>query len=122
MEREELFVAEIGGKIIGTLTLQWSDPMFWGEQPPDAGYIHRLAVRRDHAGTGLGAALVDWAAVQVRARGRTSLRLDAPADNVRLGELYERLGFVYRGDAEGDRSDADGSLVHWITRRYERTV
>ena len=94
--------------------------MFWGEREADAGYVHRLVVRRDRAGAGLGATILDWAAQQVRAAGREWLRLDVPADNVALCAYYERLGFEYRGDAEGDFTHRDGVVRHWRTRLYER--
>ena len=29
----ELFVAEIDNALVATLTLQWSDPRFWGDAP-----------------------------------------------------------------------------------------
>jgi GNAT superfamily N-acetyltransferase len=70
----ELFVAEIDGALNATLTLQWRDPRFWGDMPAvalgDAGYVHRLAVRRSCAGRGIGYRLLDWADGQVRAKRR----------------------------------------------------
>jgi len=120
--RGEVSVAVIDGTVIGTFALTWRDPTFWGEQPPDAGYVHRLAVHGDHARRGLGARLLDHAARLTRERGRARLRLDVPADNVALASYYERLGFAYCGDTEGDRAEADGSIAHWVTRRYERAV
>jgi ribosomal protein S18 acetylase RimI-like enzyme len=116
----ELFVAEADGSLVATVNLQWSDVMFWGEREPDAGYVHRLVVRRDHAGAGLGAALVDWAAQQVSAAGRACLRLDVSADNLPLCSYYERLGFVHRGDREGELTEPDGRVRHWRSRLYER--
>src|SRR5207245_549380 len=50
----ELHVAELDGATVATVTLQWSDPRFWGGADLDAGYVHRLVVRRAHAGEGLG--------------------------------------------------------------------
>lgn len=116
----ELYVAEARGTTIATVTLQWSDSMFWGERAADAGYVHRLVVRRDRAGAGLGAAILDWATGRVTAAGRAWLRLDVSADNVALCAYYERLGFEYRGDAEGDLTQPDGAVRHWRTRLYER--
>ncbi len=49
------------------MNLQWSDPFFWGDNDTDAGYVHRLAVRRDHAGRGFGEALLAWADEPLRA-------------------------------------------------------
>jgi ribosomal protein S18 acetylase RimI-like enzyme len=111
---------EVDPVIVAALTLQWSDELFWGDQPDDAGYVHRLVVRRDHAGTGLGAALVDWASGRVRAEGRSCLRLDVSADNLPLSAFYERLGFVYRGEREGELIRPGGGIRRWKTRLYER--
>ncbi|HEX5570321.1 MAG TPA: GNAT family N-acetyltransferase [Ktedonobacterales bacterium] len=97
----ELYLAWRAGQPVGKLTLQWDDPETWGEQPPDAGYIHGLCVSRTAAELGLGAALLDWAGQRVRTRGRRWLRLDCMAANPRLRAYYERLGFVYRGIGDG---------------------
>jgi ribosomal protein S18 acetylase RimI-like enzyme len=124
LARRELYVAEVGSDvdptIVATLTLQWSDELFWGAQPDDAGYVHRLVVRRDRAGAGLGAALIDWATEQVQAAGRTRLRLDVSADNLPLSSLYERLGFTHRGVREGELVEPGGGIRRWKTRLYER--
>ena len=82
------------GVIVGTLTLTWADPHVWGEQPDDAGYVHGLAIRRDAAGQGIGAAMLAWAGRAVAAAGRPYLRLDCMATNARLRAYYERAGFT----------------------------
>ena len=50
--RGELYLAYLSGDPIGTVTIQWEDTPTWGNRPADAGYIHRLAVRRVVAGNG----------------------------------------------------------------------
>ncbi len=99
LDRGELYLARVGGKPAATFALLWSDPDFWGEQPPVAGYVHAIAVRRAYAGLRLGERLLDWAEAQVAAAGRELLRLDCMRDNVVLEEYYERLGFEPRGEA-----------------------
>jgi GNAT superfamily N-acetyltransferase len=94
--RGETFLVRAADEVAGTVTLRWSDPLFWGEQPPVAGYVHALAVRREFAG--LGAEVLDWAGEQVREAGRSLLRLDCRSENARLRQYYERHGFVHRGD------------------------
>ncbi len=94
----EIYVAERDGEVAGTLALTWTDPRIWGEQLPDAGYVHWLAIRRSDAGRGLGRALLDWAAGQVARTGRTLLRLDCMRDNPRLRAHYERAGFAHVRD------------------------
>jgi GNAT superfamily N-acetyltransferase len=109
---------------VGTLTFQWDDPRFWGEDGADdrAGYVHRLAVRRAHAGTGLGARLLGWADDQVRAAGRTRLRLDVVSDNAPLRRYYERAGFAHVRDLEGEAVLDDGTRETWRTSLYERLL
>ncbi len=48
----EVFLAKLGEETVGTVTLQWSDQIFWKEAPSDAGYVHKLVVRRTYAGRG----------------------------------------------------------------------
>jgi GNAT superfamily N-acetyltransferase len=100
LERGELFVAEdLAGRVIATMILQWDDRPIWGERPPDAGYVHKLAVRRDHAGRDLGGALLEWAAARTRERARRWLRLDTLANRPRLHRYYEEHGFHRVGEA-----------------------
>jgi GNAT superfamily N-acetyltransferase len=101
IERGELYVAESDGEIAATFTMLWDDPLFWGEQPPDAAYLHKLAVRRRFAG--LGAALIDWVDAQAAAAGRRYVRVDCQRDNLGIRSYYEGLGFEHRGDVEHPR-------------------
>jgi GNAT superfamily N-acetyltransferase len=117
----ELHVAEIAGDLIGAVTFLWADPGFWGAEGDDrrAGYVHRLVVRRDHAGTGLGADLIDWADERVRAQGRSELRLDVVSQNAPLRRYYERAGFAHVRDLEGETVTRD--VRHeWRTSLYRR--
>src|SRR6478672_2750638 len=70
IRRGDLYLAWLGDQLVGVLALQWADPEMWGERPPDAGYIHHLAVRRTFAGRGSGRELLRWAEAQTAATGR----------------------------------------------------
>ncbi len=97
--RGELHVAEDPtGRLVGTMILQWQDLPIWGERPPDAGYVHKLGVRRDYAGRDTGGAMLEWAAGRTRARDRRWLRLDTLAARPRLHRYYEEHGFRRVGD------------------------
>jgi ribosomal protein S18 acetylase RimI-like enzyme len=98
IQRGETYLARVGGVIAGTITLRWEDPAFWGEQPPVAGYVHGVAVRREFAG--LGSELLEWADEQVRAAGRKLVRLDCRTENDALRRYYELHGFAHRGDTK----------------------
>lgn len=86
-------------KVYATVALEWDDPPIWGSRPPDAGYVHRLAVRREWAGRQVGRRLVDWAEREIARRGRRWLRLDTIAANPVLCRYYEALGFRRVGDS-----------------------
>jgi ribosomal protein S18 acetylase RimI-like enzyme len=100
IERGETYLARENGEVAGTITLRWEDPAFWGEQPPVAGYVHGVAVRRKFAGR--GPELLEWAADRVREADRDRLRLDCRTDNAELRAYYEQLGFEHRGDTTVD--------------------
>lgn len=45
ISRGEVHLGLVSETPAATITLQWSDLVFWGEQQPNAGYFHKLAVR-----------------------------------------------------------------------------
>jgi hypothetical protein len=119
-ERGELYVVVAGGDIVGTVTLQWSDPTFWGDRA-DAGFVHRLAVSRSHSG--LGPTIMNWAEQQVVDRGRRFVCLDCLSDNARLRRYYEELGFRAVGEIAGPAGHpTDPRLGGWRAALYEKKV
>lgn len=117
----ETWLARLDGTVVGTLTLNWSDPLWTDLGPVDvAGYVHRLTVRRDTRG--LGKALLDWAGEQIRAHGRELLRLDCVTRNTRLNDYYRAAGFTPMGEVVTNRARG-GTSTHSRYQRYvaERT-
>ena len=103
ISRKETWLARVDDVVAGTITLNWSDPLWADLGSTDvAGYVHRLTVRRDTRG--LGASLLDWAAGEVRAHGRDLLRLDCVTSNTRLNQYYRAAGFTPMGEARTARS------------------
>jgi GNAT superfamily N-acetyltransferase len=98
IERGEVYVAELDGAAVATVTLLWDDSMYWPDKPPDGVYVHKLAVSRACAGQRIGQAIVEWADRTAAAAGRAFLRLDCLRDNPGIRAYYERLGFEHRGD------------------------
>jgi len=96
--RGEVHIGLVDGKPAGTITLQWSDPVFWGEQQPDSGYVHKLAVRPVYAGQKLGLEMLKWAEATARAAGKRFLRLNCLAADRKIRDYYEQAGFLYKGD------------------------
>jgi GNAT superfamily N-acetyltransferase len=119
VERGEVYLAEVEGEAVGTVTILEDDPVYWGERPPDAHYVHKLAVRRDHGGRGLGAAIVEWADVRAANAGRVFLRLDCLRDDPGIRAYYERLGFEHRGDFD---DQARGLLLSLYERPVRATL
>ncbi len=109
----ETYLVMLAGQPVGSLTLQWSDFAVWGEQPPDAGYVHGLVVRRSVSGQGIGQRMLEWAAGQVVYAGRHFLRLDYQADNAALCAYYTRAGFRPCGRFEQGR---------WSAQLFEKRV
>jgi GNAT superfamily N-acetyltransferase len=120
VEDGDLFVASDETRIVATVTLQWLDPSFWGERD-DAAFVHRLAVRRSHAG--VGRSLLEWATQQAISHGRSYLCLDCLSTNRRLRRYYEDLGFKPVGEKSGP-SDHPHSAAHgsWQAVLYEMAI
>jgi len=93
------WIAERNGEAAGTLRFQLTDPEVWPEiDDHSSAYVHRVAVRRAFAGTGLSWEMLSWAAEEARRLGRGSLRLDCNAARPRLRRIYEEFGFQYHSD------------------------
>jgi GNAT superfamily N-acetyltransferase len=111
IERGDTWLAERDREVLGTLVVQWDDPVFWAGYRLNAGYLHRLAVR--DRGTGLGVELLRWAEQHVAHAGRQYLRLDCVASNDRLRSYYERAGYAHLGDV---------TVGPYTQARYEKRV
>ena len=121
VSRGEVYLARRQRRAVGTFTLKWSDELFWPGVAEEAGYIHRIAVRRD--ARGLGIELLKSAERATTATGRKLLRPDCFSGNVTLCSYYERAGFVRRADIEIDpRDDATvpESTGRFFARQYEK--
>ncbi|MFA1539565.1 GNAT family N-acetyltransferase [Actinomadura monticuli] len=87
-----------GQDAIGTVSIKLAGhEELWTpeERETEAVYLHRLVIDRDHAGIGLGAELIDWAARKGASRLRHAelVRIDVWTDNHALHEYYCRQGF-----------------------------
>jgi GNAT superfamily N-acetyltransferase len=99
---------------VATLALRWEDRLFWPEaRAGSSAFVHRLAVRRAVAGTGVARAMLAWAGDRARTKGRRWLRLDCSADHPGLSRYYEGLGF---------ERHSLGSLGGWQFVRYQKPL
>ncbi len=65
----------------------------WTDTAGSPACIHRLAVRPDHQGKGLGKRLLVFAEGCAKAAGASSIRLDVFKSNPGAVSLYERSGY-----------------------------
>src|SRR5437879_5282141 len=115
-----LYVGVVAAETVATVTLAWSDPPFWGDRA-DAAFVHRLAVRRSHAG--LGRLLMEWAERHAAERGRSFLCLDCLGQNARIRRYYEDLGFRLVGMIPGPTGHAHTNAHGpWDAALYEKAI
>jgi len=92
-------LAEVNGKLVGTLKYTMADPMVWPDaRNDDSAFVHRVAVRRDYAGGTVSTSMLKWAVDRTRVLGRRYLRLDCEISRNKLREIYEQFGFQYHSD------------------------
>ena len=98
----EVLVAELDGRIVGTVTyVPGPGPYAEGDPPdPDAAWIRMLAVAPEAMGSGIGRALAEACIERARAAGRHRLLLNTGDPQTAAQRLYERLGFERRPDLD----------------------
>jgi GNAT superfamily N-acetyltransferase len=101
--RKELYVLEIGDKIIGTIVVSTLmdpeyDPIGWLTPNVNNIYIHRLAVHPQEQKKGYAKELMDFAENLARKGGFVSVRLDTFSKNGRNNKFYQARGYRAVGD------------------------
>jgi ribosomal protein S18 acetylase RimI-like enzyme len=100
--QEHLYIVSKGKRIIGGLVLneeqedEWND-VDWVEGEP-ALVVHALCVDPLDQQKGIGSIIIDFCEERAIEGGYTSIRLDMYSKNVKAMRLYEKKGFVYRGE------------------------
>jgi GNAT superfamily N-acetyltransferase len=98
IEAGTCWLVEHDGTPAATITVDdYADPEFWtpADDPGSALYVHRMIAARSHAGSGLGARMLDWAEGETAGVGRCWLRLDAWKRSAALHSYYRGQGFVH---------------------------
>ena len=106
---------------VATITSDSEPSPVWTaeRQREPAVYVHRLVVSRDHAGRGLGTALLDWAGLTARQDyGAQWIRVDVWSTNKKLHAYYERRGFTCCG-MSSDPDYPSGALFQKPTAHIE---
>jgi len=102
-QKGNLYVAVIDENVVGTVvysnqqedayqTAKWQVPF---DVPVIV--IGKLAVLPEYFGSGVGKALLEYAAVVGKQRSAKAIRLDAYEENLPAVRLYEKCGFRYIG-------------------------
>ena len=92
-----VYVAEVEGRLAGSVRLAWTDPAVWGRRAPDAGYVQALVTARDAARQGLGLRLLAHVESVVARSGRPLARLSCLRGNTGLEAFYAAAGYVEVG-------------------------
>ncbi|HEY95808.1 MAG TPA: GNAT family N-acetyltransferase [Dehalococcoidia bacterium] len=95
---EFYFAQNADNEIIGCFRLQDEDPMFWGDRPGNAGYLHSFAVSRKMAGQRNGYKVLAAIESLCRENGKEYLRLDCGTHLDTLRAYYEEFGFNFIAD------------------------
>ena len=85
LERDTVFVAELGGEPAGYVAL---------EESGEACRIEQLCVHPAHEAEGIGGQLLDWAEGYAISAGAARLEVVVEAGNNRAAAFYRRRGFV----------------------------
>ena len=94
IEEYDLWIAEIDGQPVGAMLLGEAPTRYVEPVDERELYLHLLLTSRQHAGQGIGRALVDQAMQVARERGIDLIRVDCyGGDDGKLVRAYEQLGF-----------------------------
>ena len=82
-------------ELIGVFILQWYDSLFWPEIKADtAGFIHKLAVRREFNDKGYGNKIIEEVKLICISINVNYLKLNCGTFRTRLRNFYENAGFI----------------------------
>lgn len=92
----QFYLAYFDGEPVGTFKLIWQDLEYWPEyDDSSAGYVHRLAIKRELAGLGLSQCMLHFAANECSNNNKNYLRLDCAKLIKKLQRFYESTGFQF---------------------------
>ena len=92
-DENQFYIVKKGEVDIGCFRLQWQDPMFWGHQENNSGYIHSFTISRNLVGQGIGEYVLHLIESFCGKNQKKLLRLDCGTDIEGLRKYYEEYGF-----------------------------
>ena len=90
----------IGTVVLDELQSKKYEQIDWYDKNGNPVCIHRLAVRPNYQGRGIGKLLIDYVEQLAIQKGYTSIRLDVYSTNDEAVGLYTKYGYVKRGTIE----------------------
>lgn len=103
LNRNELFVADEGGSILGAVIINHDcaagyDTVQWGieAEKSEVAVIHALGVSPRRQGRGIAKRMLAFAAETGKRKGVKAIRLDVLAENLPAQKLYAAAGFTHR--------------------------
>jgi RimJ/RimL family protein N-acetyltransferase len=90
-------VYDKNGQLHAIFRLLVNDELYWGIQKEEARYIHSLVVSDSSTGKNIGSSIIQMIENSIKEEGINRLRLDCNAENPKLCQYYEKLGFVKVG-------------------------
>src|SRR6266568_1203839 len=99
VETGNVIVAEMGGVVVGCVTLSIGQTELSEVEDPEAATIRMLGVSAAARGRGIGESLVRYCIDEARARGCRRVRLDTRTSMASAQRLYERFGVPPRSGA-----------------------
>lgn len=88
----ELIVAELDGRVVGTLQLTFTPSLSY--QGGKRCTVESVRVDASQRGRGIGREMMLWAIERAREKGCVSMQLTTNTERVEAHRFYERLGFI----------------------------
>lgn len=92
VEAGYVFVHDPDGRIAASVSILWNDPLIWGPDNGNSGYVHMLIVDRAWAGHGFGERALAWTEQYISGSGKDRGRLDVTVSNDTLQGWYVEPG------------------------------
>ncbi len=91
---DQMYIAYSNKESAAVMILQEEDTL-WSddESRNDSLFLHKLAIRRRYAKSGLSQEMINWAKNRAKQLNKMYLKLDCAADRPKLCKFYESQGF-----------------------------
>lgn len=97
-----VMLADDGGNLVGYCTVYFCQGFAERPEPRPArpALLSQLYCAREATGRGVGAALIEWAIGEARARGSDAIQLSVYSENFGAQRFYARYGFEKVGEID----------------------